>query len=114
MIARETIEEMEELKRMQQALPSEEKIMRLSDFFSVFGDSTRMRIIAALRSQELCVGDLAILLGLSISAVSHQLKLLRQKDLVRTRRQGKYVFYGLSDEHVTTIFDMGLCHLEEK
>ncbi|MDO5027205.1 MAG: metalloregulator ArsR/SmtB family transcription factor [Tissierellia bacterium] len=95
-------------------LPSEDTMLRLADFFSVFGDSTRMRIISLLRHRQMNVSQIAEALDVSISAISHQLKTLKSHDLVRLKKDGKYSIYYLSDEHVTRIFDLGLLHLEEK
>ena len=95
-------------------MPSEDKMLKLADFFSVFGDSTRMRIISLLRQKEMNVSQIAEVLDISVSAISHQLKTLKSHDLVRLKRDGKYSIYYLSDEHVTRIFDLGLMHLEEK
>lgn len=95
-------------------LPSDDSMLRLADFFSVFGDSTRMQIISLLRLQEMNVTDIADCLDISVSAVSHQLKTLKSHDLVRSKRKGKYSIYYLSDDHVTSIFDLGLQHLKEK
>ena len=102
------------LEAVRRKLPEEQLMLRLADFFSVFGDSTRMQIIAALRHREMNVGEIAAVVNLSVSAVSHQLKTLRQKDLVRTKREGKYIYYRLSDEHVISIYDMGWNHLTER
>lgn len=102
------------LRELASDIPTEAQVQRLADFFSVFGDSTRMRIVSALRKQELNVGELAEVLGMSVSAVSHQLRGLRRQDLVRSRRDGRFVYYRLSDEHVTVIYDMGLSHLREQ
>lgn len=95
-------------------LPSEDSMLRLADFFSVFGDSTRMQIISLLRQQEMNVSDIADTLNISVSAISHQLKTLKSHDLVRLKRKGKYSIYYLSDDHVISIFDLGLTHLKEK
>lgn len=104
----------EYLQNIRDQLPEERLMFRLADFFSVFGDSTRMKIIATLRKQEMNVGEVAGVLGMSYSSMSHQLKTLREKDLVRSRREGKYIYYRLSDEHVSSIFDMGWNHLTER
>ena len=85
----------------------------LASLFKLFGDGTRVRILQALRVHELCVCDLACLLGLTKSAISHQLKALRMSNLVRFRREGQNVFYALADEHVEKILDLGLEHLRE-
>lgn len=87
---------------------------KLADFFAILGDQTRMEIISILRDEELNVTEISEKLNLSMSAVSHQLKILKTNDLVRTRRDGKYIFYYLSDYHVINIFDMGMEHLLEK
>lgn len=91
----------------------EEDICDLADFFKVFGDSSRLKVLWALRHGELCVTHLAELLGMSIPAVSHQLKILRHSRLVRTRRDGKNIYYSLADEHVEKILDLGLEHSDE-
>ncbi len=94
-------------------MPSESKIFDLSDFFKILGDSTRMRILFALDGAPLCVCDLAELLGMTKSAVSHQLKTLRQSDLVTYRKVGKNVYYSLADDHVGSIIETALAHIEE-
>ena len=94
-------------------MPEEETLFQLADFFKVFGDSTRIRILYALRETELCVCDIASLLGLTQTAVSHQLHVLKASKLVKSRRSGKTVFYSLDDDHIHRILDMGICHLEE-
>ena len=94
-------------------LLTEEKSYDLSEFFKVFGDSTRIKIICALFESEMCVCDLSALLGVSQSAVSHQLRTLKSARLVRYRREGKVVYYSLDDEHIKTIFDEGLNHITE-
>jgi len=94
-------------------MPDDGILCELSEFFRVFGDSTRIRILYALSKSELCVCDLARLLGISQSAISHQLQVLRSSRLVKYRREGKTVFYSLDDEHIFTIINMGLKHLEE-
>lgn len=86
----------------------------LSDFFKVLGDSTRVKIISALDASEMCVCDLAVLLNMTKSAISHQLRSLKQANLVRFRREGKVVYYALSDDHVSDIFEKGLEHIREK
>lgn len=93
-------------------LPDED-ICDLADFFKVFGDSSRLKVLWALHQGELCVTHLAELLGMSAPAISHQLKILRQSHLVRTRRDGKNVYYSLADDHVQRILEMGLEHTDE-
>lgn len=85
----------------------------LASLFKLFGDGTRVRILQALRVHELCVCDLACLLNMTKSAISHQLKALRLSNLVKFRREGQNVFYSLADEHVESILDLGLDHLRE-
>ena len=94
-------------------MPEEEILFDLAEFFKVFGDSTRIRILYALRETELCVCDIASLLDLTQTAVSHQLRVLKQSKLVKARRSGKTVFYSLDDDHIHSILDMGIHHLEE-
>ncbi len=96
-----------------QEIPTEEEIYRLSNLFKTFGDVTRIRILTALSKQELCVCDIADLLGMSQSAISHQLRVLKQQELVKFRREGKTVFYSLADAHVYTILAQGLEHVDE-
>ncbi len=94
-------------------MPEESRFYDLSDLYKVFGDSTRIRILWALDIHEMCVCDLAVLMNITKSAVSHQLRILRQANLVRPRREGKEVFYSLADEHVKDIFEKGLEHIYE-
>lgn len=94
-------------------MPPEETLYDLAEFFKVFGDTTRIRILYALFESELCVGDLAQLLGLSQTACSHQLRVLKNNKLVRFRREGKVVYYSLSDDHVRSIIEKGMEHVEE-
>lgn len=92
-------------------LPSETTTEQTAYLFKLFADPTRLRILEALRLSELCVCDLSAVLDMSQSAVSHQLRTLRQGRLVRTRREGKVVYYALDDEHVSSIIDQGLEHI---
>lgn len=94
-------------------LPGEEETLAMAGLFKTFGDPTRLRILAALSRQELCVCDIADLLGMTQSAISHQLRTLKQQELVRFRRDGKTVFYSLADSHVETILSQGLEHVRE-
>ncbi|MPM49907.1 Transcriptional repressor SmtB [bioreactor metagenome] len=102
------------VERVRKLMPTGEELYDLADFFKVFGDSTRTRIICALDQSELCVCDLAVLLDMTKSAISHQLASLRQANLVKSRRAGKVVYYSLADEHVQQIFEKGLEHLREE
>ena len=95
-------------------MPDEEPIYEVSELFRVFGDSTRARIICALSISELCVGDLAALLSMTQSAISHQLRILKQSRLVRSRREGKVVYYALADEHVKELFNVAFDHVMEE
>ncbi|WFR58880.1 metalloregulator ArsR/SmtB family transcription factor [Anaerocolumna sp. AGMB13025] len=95
-------------------MPEDNELYDLSDFFKVLGDSTRSKIIWALDEHELCVCDLAVLLGMTKSAISHQLRALREANLVVNRRDGKNVFYSLADDHIKQIFEKGLEHIREK
>ena len=101
------------VKKVAKCMPAEESLADLAELFKVFGDSTRMRILSALSYQELCVNDLAVLLGMTASAVSHQLKTLRSAKLVRSRKDGKVVYYSLDDEHVNAIIAIGMQHMAE-
>ena len=95
-------------------LPEENRMQDLAELFKIFGDTTRIRILFVLFESEMCVCDLASLLGMSQSAVSHQLQILRQSDLVKWRRDGKVIYYSLDDEHVNNLFYQGLVHVNEK
>lgn len=94
-------------------MPPDETLYDLAELFKVFGDSTRIKILYALFEAELCVGDIAQLLGLTQTAVSHQLRVLKNNKLVRFRREGKTVFYSLADDHVRRIIGQGMEHIEE-
>jgi len=95
-------------------MPDENELCDLSDFFKILGDSTRAKIVCALDASEMCVCDLAALLNMTKSAISHQLRSLRDANLVKNRREGKVVFYSLADDHVKEIFEKGLEHIREK
>jgi ArsR family transcriptional regulator len=94
-------------------MPPEEDLYNLAELFKVFGDSTRIRILCALDEAEMCVCDIAYLLNMTQSAISHQLRVLKQASLVRSRKDGKIVYYALNDEHVKMIFDQGMNHIRE-
>ena len=96
------------------AMPDEEQLYDLADFFKVFSDSTRIKILSVLRCQEMCVCDIAELLKASQSAISHQLRTLKQAKLVKNRRDGKTIYYSLSDDHIYTILRQGMDHITEK
>ncbi|MBB2182412.1 winged helix-turn-helix transcriptional regulator [Lachnospiraceae bacterium MD1] len=99
--------------KVKNSMPNDEKLYDLADFFKIFGDSTRLKILWALDREEMCVCDLAVLLNMTKSAISHQLKTLRQEKLVKYRRDGKNAFYSLQDDHVQNILEIGLEHIEE-
>ena len=99
--------------RCREKMPDESILCALGDFFKTFGDSTRIRIVSALISGELCVCDIAAALDMSVSAISHQLRVLRQAKIVRTRRDGKQIFYSIDDQHVGILFTVGLEHVRE-
>lgn len=94
--------------------PNEEFFFELSDFYKIFGDGTRLKILYVLDSHELCVCDISSALKMTSSAVSHQLRILRSSNLVKTRRDGKTIFYSLSDDHVKKIIECGIEHINEK
>lgn len=96
-----------------QSMPDEELLYDLADFFKVFGDSTRIKILYVLLQSEMCVCDIAQLLNASQSAISHQLRILKQMQLVKFRREGKTIFYSLSDGHIKTILSQGFEHIRE-
>ena len=98
---------MDRLEKVREKLPDVDELYDLAELFKVFGDSTRIRILYVLFQSELCVCDLAEVLGMTQSAVSHQLKILKQAKLVTGRREGKSVFYALADDHVRSIIDQG-------
>ncbi len=101
------------VKKVQEEIPEEELLFKLADFFKIFGDTTRIRILSALFVTEMCVCDLSEILGVSQSAMSHQLKILRQAGLVKFRKEGKSAFYTLKDNHVKQILDTGISHITE-
>ena len=110
----ETVEVHEELLEIvNKTMPDETELYDLAELFKVFGDSTRIRILYVLFEAEVCVCDLAQALNMTQSAISHQLKILKQNKLVKSRREGKSIFYSLADEHVRTIIAMGREHIEE-
>ena len=101
------------VQQVKSALPSDERLSDLADLFKLFGDTTRIKILYLLFESELCVCDIAALLGMTQSAISHQLKALKSYKLIKYRRQGKTVFYSLADRHVHTIIAQGAEHLNE-
>lgn len=101
------------IRNIQDRQPDDEILYDLAELFKVFGDSTRIKILYSMFENELCVNDIASLLHLSQSSVSHQLRILKTSKLVKFRREGKSIFYSLDDEHVRAIISMGMEHVEE-
>lgn len=101
------------VKKVISGMPEEEKLYDLAELFKVFGDSTRIKILYALFEEELCVCDIAQLLNVSQTAVSHQLRVLKTNKLVKCRKEGKNVFYSLADSHVCSIINQGMEHINE-
>ncbi len=101
------------IRQVEDRMPPQEELQDLGEFFKVFGDVTRLKILYVLLCSEMCVYDIAALLGMSQSAISHQLRVLKQMDLVKNRRDGKTIFYSLADSHIVTILSQGLDHIEE-
>jgi ArsR family transcriptional regulator, lead/cadmium/zinc/bismuth-responsive transcriptional repressor len=102
------------VNEVREHMPDEVNLIDLADLFKVFGDSTRVKIFCALFRAEMCVCDIAVLLGMTKSSISHQLRVLKQSKLVKYRKEGKIVYYSMADEHVENIFDQGLVHILEK
>ena len=103
----------ETVKRVQRSMPKDEEFYDLADLYKMFSDSTRIRILWALSREEMCVCDMAVLLGMTKSAISHQLKNLRLAKLVKYDKRGKEVYYSLADSHVKDIFKKGFEHIHE-
>lgn len=101
------------VNKVKEKMPLEENLYDLAELFKVFGDTTRIKLLWALDEEEMCVCDLAVLLNMTQSAISHQLRVLKQARLVKYRREGKIVYYSLDDEHIKAIFDQGLIHINE-
>lgn len=101
------------IKDVREKMPTKDCLQTLSDFFKVFGDSTRIKILFALFNSEMCVCDISALLNMKQSAISHQLRTLKQARLVKYRKEGKVVYYSLDDDHVKQIFNDGMEHIRE-
>ena len=101
------------VEKVKETLPPDEVLGPLSELFKIFGDATRIRILMVLFQSEVCVYDLAKLLNMTQSAISHQLRFLKQARLVKSRREGKIVFYSLADSHVRTMLNQGMEHIRE-
>ena len=101
------------LDLVDEKMPPEEELQELAELFRIFGDPTRLKILYVLLCSEMCVQDIADLLGMNQSAISHQLRVLKQIRLVKSRRDGKTIFYSLADDHIASIMGQGLDHIEE-
>lgn len=106
--------EKNEVEAIRKAIPSEDQLSELEAFFKMLGDSTRIKIITVLFHGEMCVGGIVDLLEMSQSAVSHQLRILKQAHIVKGRKEGKQVFYALDDNHIKLIYEMGMEHILER
>lgn len=104
----------ETVKQTLEIMPSEDTFNKIAEFFKIMGDTTRTKILFALDANEMCVCDIANVLNMSKSSISHQLGTLRRMDIVKCRRQGKEVYYSLNDEHVKQVFEVALEHIEHK
>ena len=104
----------DEVNKIKSKMLEDEFLFEVSDNFKVFGDSTRLKILYALSQKDLCVCDLAAVLDMSQSAISHQLRVLRSKNLVKFRKEGKMAYYYLADEHVVAMIELGVEHTKEK
>lgn len=102
-----------DVQQLRDGMPDEDVLFDLAELYKIFGDSTRIKILFALLGRELSVGDIAAVLSMTQSAISHQLRVLKANGLVRFRREGKSLLYTLSDDHVTKILNLGLDHIEE-
>ena len=108
-----TVIHQEVVDRVRTTMPNDDLLLDLADTFKLFSDSTRLKILYALMEAEMCVCDISVLLGMSKSSVSHQLRVLKQSNLVKYRKAGRVIYYSLADDHVRTIIGMGLEHLCE-
>ena len=105
--------DIEKVNRIKKIMPSDDLLFDIAEVFKVFGDTTRMKIISALLEAELCVGDIAEITNSTQSAISHQLRVLKQAKLVKFRKDGKTVYYSLDDEHVSDLYEIAKKHIEE-
>ncbi len=101
------------VKKVEESMPVEEELFDLAELFKIFGDSTRIKILYVLFETEMCVCDIAQILNMTVSAISHQLRILKQARLVKFRKEGKSVFYSLADDHIKKIIDNGMEHINE-
>ena len=105
--------DIEKVNRIKKIMPSDDLLFDIAEVFKVFGDTTRMKIISALLEAELCVGDIAEITNSTQSAISHQLRVLKQAKLVKFRKDGKAVYYSLDDEHISDLYEIAKKHIEE-
>ncbi len=112
-ICEESIIHADTIKTIRESMPSSDKVMRVFELFKIFGDITRANIICVLFQSEMCVCDIANILGMTQSAISHQLRILKTSRLVKYCRKGKSVFYSLDDEHISEIFKLAIKHVSE-
>ena len=108
-----TVKHPDIIEKVKKTMPDEETLFDIAELFKVFGDSTRMKIICCLFEHEMCVCDIAELINSTQSAVSHQLRVLKQAKLVKFRKEGKIVYYSLDDEHISEMYEMAKRHIEE-
>lgn len=101
------------IEKVNNVMPDDKDLYLVSEFFKMFSDFTRSKVLSALTFSEMCVCDISALLKMSHSAISHQLRLLKSARLVKNRKEGKVVYYSLDDNHIHTIIDMALCHINE-
>ena len=111
--ANESIVDLAKVNKIKKIMPSDDLLFDIAEVFKVFGDTTRMKIISALLEAELCVGDIAEITNSTQSAISHQLRVLKQAKLVKFRKEGKVVYYSLDDEHIATLYEIAKKHIEE-
>ena len=107
------IVDLEKVNKIKKIMPSDDLLFDIAEVFKVFGDTTRLKIISALLESELCVGDIAEITNSTQSAISHQLRVLKQAKLVKFRKDGKTVYYSLDDEHIATLYEIAKKHIEE-
>ena len=105
--------DIEKVNKIKKVMPSDDLLFDIAEVFKVFGDTTRMKIISALLESELCVGDISEITNSTQSAISHQLRVLKQAKLVKFRKEGKTVYYSLDDEHVKEVYEVALSHVKE-
>ncbi len=109
----EKIVDLEKVTKIKKIMPSDDLLFDIAEVFKVLGDTTRMKIISALLESELCVGDIAEITNSTQSAISHQLRVLKQAKLVKFRKEGKAAYYSLDDEHISTLYEIAKKHIEE-